>query len=621
MSKIKKGYKDTEIGIIPEDWDIINIGEVAEIISGGTPSSYNPKYWNGDILWCTPTDITKNKSKFISDTEKKITELGLKNSSATILPSGTILLCSRATIGEVAIAKKIITTNQGFKSLICHKEYNNEYIYYWIPLLKSKMIEKSFGSTFLEISKKNLSTINIAIPPIIEEQNAIAEALSDIDTLINALNKQIEKKKNIKQGAIQELLTGKKRLQGFTGEWKEKELGDITQIFRGGSPRPITSYITTDQNAINWIKIGDNEVSAKYITQTNEKIKPEGIHFSRFVRKGDLLLSNSMSYGRPYILDIDGCIHDGWLVLQDYQNIITVDFLYYLLGSKTTLLQYKSLAAGSSVLNLNKEIVSKVILCYPPTKEEQTAIAQILTDMDNEIEQLEKKRDKYLNIKSGMMQQLLTGQIRLTNTVSCSKSKEIKIENQSSNKKKHSKQFDEAVIISFLVDEFGTAEAPLSRFMYTKLSYLIHRKHDCKVVDFKKFAAGPYNPKSRYGGPESIGKKNQYFDLVKDSKGYDAFAPMENIQEAVDYFIQWYGLDIPNWIEQFRQYKPWDLETLATVDMAVCDLEEKNIPVNVGNIKNYLTSIPKWTAKLNKPHFSDRYIQHAIDESIRLFKI
>ncbi len=300
--------------------------------------------------------------------------------------------------------------------------------------------------------------------------------------------------------------------------------------------------------------------------------------------------------------------------------MVSSEFIYYLMLTKKEELLKN--ASGSTFLEISSKKVRNIEISIPKSKQEQTAIAQILTDMDNEIEQLEKKRDKYLNIKSGMMQQLLTGQVRLINTTSCSEAEEAEIKNYSTdNKKKHSKQFDEAVIIGFLVDKFGSAAEPLSRFMYTKLSYLIHRKYDCAVVDYKKFAAGPYNPKSRYGGPEKIGKKNEYFDLVKDTKGYDAFIPQKKIQEAVDYFIQWYGADIQKWIEEFRKCKPWDLETLATVDMAINDLEEKGVKVTVSTVKTYLSSIPKWKAKLDKPHFSDVHIQRAINESIRLFKI
>ena len=191
-----------------------------------------------------------------------------------------------------------------------------------------------------------------------------------------------------------------------------KKLGECTDINRGGSPRPIEKYLTSAVDGINWIKIGDVGLNAKYIESTEEKIIPEGVTRSRYVKKGDFLLSNSMSFGRPYILKVDGCIHDGWLVIQNYQDTFDTNYLYYILGFETILAQYKSVAAGSSVLNLNKQIVSNVVVTFP-LKSEQTAIAQILTDMDNEIAQLEKERDKYKELKAGMMQVLLTGKIRL----------------------------------------------------------------------------------------------------------------------------------------------------------------------------------------------------------------
>lgn len=189
-------------------------------------------------------------------------------------------------------------------------------------------------------------------------------------------------------------------------------MGEVTDIIRGGSPRPIEAYLTKDVNGINWIKIGDVDKSAKYIFSTEERIIPKGAVYSRTVKEGDFLLSNSMSFGRPYILKISGCVHDGWLVIQNYHDTFETNFLYYLLGSETTLKQYRNLAAGSTVLNLNKEIVTKVSVSYP-NLEEQTRIAQILSDMDNEIQELEKQLEKYQMMKQGMMQSLLTGKIRL----------------------------------------------------------------------------------------------------------------------------------------------------------------------------------------------------------------
>lgn len=137
-------------------------------------------------------------------------------------------------------------------------------------------------------------------------------------------------------------------------EWEALSLGEHSQIFRGGSPRPIQEFLTTSDTGVNWIKIGDVDADAKYITATEEKIIPEGVSRSRMVYEGDLILSNSMSYGRPYIMNIQGCIHDGWLVIQKYDKAFDRDYLYYALSSNLTMQQYIAMAAGSSVQNLNK---------------------------------------------------------------------------------------------------------------------------------------------------------------------------------------------------------------------------------------------------------------------------
>lgn len=194
--------------------------------------------------------------------------------------------------------------------------------------------------------------------------------------------------------------------------WDTNLLGDIIVVYRGGSPRPIQDYLTTSNSGINWIKIGDVGIGAKYIEKTEEKIIPEGITRSRYVKPGDLLLSNSMSFGRPYILRTDGCIHDGWLVLKNYEETLESNFLYYLLSSNVVLQQYKSKAAGSGVLNLNKDLVNSINLVVPPLTE-QKSIAEALSDTDNLIQSIEKLIDKKKKIKQGAMQQLLTGKKRL----------------------------------------------------------------------------------------------------------------------------------------------------------------------------------------------------------------
>ena len=174
--------------------------------------------------------------------------------------------------------------------------------------------------------------------------------------------------------------------------WSQVRLGDVCDVERGGSPRPIEKFITEDENGINWIKIGDT-TDSMYITHTIQKIIPEGAKKSRYVQAGDFLLSNSMSFGRPYILMIDGCIHDGWLVLRDKDNLFDKHFLYYYLSAPITYQRFKSMAVGGVVNNLNSEMVRNVEIPLPPL-DEQRRIAAVLDKVSDLIAKRREQLDK-----------------------------------------------------------------------------------------------------------------------------------------------------------------------------------------------------------------------------------
>ena len=193
------------------EWKVKRLGDVVEIISGGTPKTGNAAYWDGAINWCTPTDITKTEGKYIAETDRRISALGLSHSSTRLLPLGALLLCTRATIGEVKIAATEICTNQGFKSLICTGEVNNDFLYYLLLTMKPMLIERAIGSTFLELSKKDTALLQVTLP-LLSEQIAIAAVLSDMDAEFEALTQRRDKTRALKQGMMQELLTGRTRL-------------------------------------------------------------------------------------------------------------------------------------------------------------------------------------------------------------------------------------------------------------------------------------------------------------------------------------------------------------------------------------------------------------------------
>ena len=195
------------------------------------------------------------------------------------------------------------------------------------------------------------------------------------------------------------------RFKGFTEAWEQRKLGDLLTIERGGSPRPIDAYLTTEENGLNWVKIGDAPEQGRYITKTEEKIKPEGLSKTRSVVPGDLILSNSMSFGKPYIMSINGCIHDGWLLLRDTNNYFDLNFLCHLLSSDQLLSQYKSLAAGSTVNNLNKDLVSKVTINLPSIVE-QKIIGNYLESLDNLITLHQRKCEKLKNLKKSLLERM-----------------------------------------------------------------------------------------------------------------------------------------------------------------------------------------------------------------------
>ena len=193
------------------EWQTITLGEISDIKNGSTPNTQIAAYWNGQIPWCTPTDITDTTGKYLFATARYITEEGLTSCAANLLPAGTLLLCSRATIGEIKIAASQICTNQGFKSLVCKDGVSNEFLYYLLITLKPKLIERAIGSTFLEIGKREVASLEVNLPPF-EEQRALAAVLSDIDAEIAILERRRDKTRTLKQGMMQQLLTGRTRL-------------------------------------------------------------------------------------------------------------------------------------------------------------------------------------------------------------------------------------------------------------------------------------------------------------------------------------------------------------------------------------------------------------------------
>ena len=237
------------------------------------------------------------------------------------------------------------------------------------------------------------------IPQDASEQRKIADFLIAFDRRIAAQQSLVDNLKKYKRGVTAKLITA------IEEKYPVVKLGNYVAVMRGGSPRPIDAYITNAENGIRWIKIGDAQPDQLYISDTKEKIKPEGAKKSRRVYAGDLILSNSMSFGRPYILKVDGCIHDGWLLIRDEGKKFDKRFLCFYLASDATLAQYKKYAAGSCVNNLNSELVASVEIGMPPI-EQQIRVANILEKIDRQVEAASTMYSLLSKLRSFLLQQL-----------------------------------------------------------------------------------------------------------------------------------------------------------------------------------------------------------------------
>ncbi|RRD78338.1 restriction endonuclease subunit S [Tannerella forsythia] len=579
---IETRFKDTEVGRIPVDWEATNIDKLCTLKArigwqGLTTGEYLPQ---GDYILITGTDFKdgyidwKNccyvsKWRYDQDTNIQIKE-------------GDVLISKDGTIGKVAFLNSIPgpgTLNSGV-FVVRSKQENavNQAYLSWIfksIWFKSFIDQLTAGSTINHLYQKDFVKFQLIYPKDKSEQTRIATALSNVDALIAELGKLIEKKRAIKQGAMQQLLTGKKRLKGFTVPWEEKKLGEDATILRGGSPRPIEDYITDSQDGLNWIKIGDVKPEDKYLRKAAEKIKKEGLSKTRQVKKGDFILSNSMSFGRPYILDIDGCIHDGWLVIQDYQEAYDMQFLYYILCSDAVMNQYVSMAAGSSVQNLNKEKVANVLLYAPTSLQEQSAIALVLSSMDNEISALEAKRDKYTAIKQGMMQQLLTGKIRLVNTVARTNTTTANV------------HFRRSVLAAEIADRL-CEEPTFGHVKMEKMLFLTERL--CRIdigSHYHRDAAGPYDNRALRSIDSQL-KKQKWFEVRRTEKG-NRYVPMQNRGKHKTYFDKYFSAVLPTFekiIDTFKTQNTERCEIVATLYSAWEDFLNSNKTFTDADIVN-----------------------------------
>lgn len=456
-TNIKQGYKQTSLGILPQEWEVVRLGEVGDIVGGGTPDTTNSAFWNGEILWLTPTEI---KQKYIFDSERKITQKGLSNSSAKLLPKNTILITTRATIGDIGIATQQLSTNQGFQSFIGGEKVNFEFMYYLLGAKKREFITLANGSTFLEISAKTIRQIQIPLPPL-AEQEKIAQILGVWDKGISVLKSLIEAKTKRKKALMQRLLTPPKtshtdfsschsdkvcHTEPFSCHTEGVARSIQKDDLQGNAiclDSSVASLPQNDRGKLHNVKNKPNESSLRFAEFTdkwqemrlgdiceittgslNANAMAENGKFAFFTCAREVYAIDNYAFDTEALLVSGNGANVGYIhyykgKFNAYQRTYVLDkFSCDILFVKFFLDKYlkKRIAQEKNEGNTPYIVLStlqdmKIVL--PNSLAEQKKIAQVLSACDKEIELLKSKFQCLKTQKKGLMQRLLNGEVRV----------------------------------------------------------------------------------------------------------------------------------------------------------------------------------------------------------------
>lgn len=391
------------------NWKTVKLSDIGEIVGGATPPTSREEYYNGDIPWITPKDLAGYHERYITRGERNITKEGLDACSVRMMPQNTVLFSSRAPIGYVAIAKNAICTNQGFKSIIPNNNIDSLFLYYLMIYNRDKIASMGSGTTFKEVSATTMRSIEVDIPDI-QTQRTISNILNSLDEKIE-VNQRISD--NLQQQATTLFESWFVNYEPWNGiqpaDWKNAPLGTFVEIKRGGSPRPIQDYLSN--SGLRWLKISDvSSLNSPYVLKIKEHIKEEGLRKTVLLKAGELVLSNSATPGIPKILDVDSCIHDGWLYFP--KSELSKFYLYLFFNHIRK--ELVALGNGSVFTNLKTDILKN----FPATKADEETLHKfdsLVKPLFDAILNTERENYELETIRDILLLKLMSGEIDVSN--------------------------------------------------------------------------------------------------------------------------------------------------------------------------------------------------------------
>ncbi len=425
---------DKNIGYYPEDWSLTKLGKLGEFYSGGTPSTTIESYFGGDVTWLVPGDLTSlsDSQIFISDSATKLTQEGLSACSAKLMKKGTLCLSSRATLGEAVIADCELATNQGFINVLTQGRCDSVYLLYWIKQNKKYIERYAAGTTFLEIGRRTFKRLSIALPEKSEEQKAITEILRSVDAAIEFTENSLKSAKQLKISLMQKLLTGKLKPDGT---WRaesefyiDEKLGKIPNGWVIKKGNKITSKITKGQSP-KWQGFEYQNSGILFVTSENvrngyidiQKAKYLPIEFNEKIKnsqlkKGDILIVIvGASVGRcaVYDLEIDIANTNQAVCVFRVGHDNCSNFISYYFQFERTQRRLLGAQVETARANLSLGDFRKFKFVIPESKKEQESISLRLNEINDLIVSRDNKIKSLNLLKMSLMQNLLTGKVRV----------------------------------------------------------------------------------------------------------------------------------------------------------------------------------------------------------------
>ena len=365
---------------MPDHWQETTLGEAADVVSGGTPRTAEPDFWNGEIVWVTPTEVVANEGRVISDSERKITPEGLAGSSAKMLPVDAVLLTSRATIGAVALAGVPLSTNQGFASLVCGDDLTPRFAMYWCQANTNEFLSRAGGNTFLEISRKKVAAIPVLLPPL-DEQRRIVDLVGSIDAYIDSLETQIETTRTARSAVLSELLSNP------GDDWEKCQLIDVCEVYQ---PKTISKAEMHDDG--EYVVYGANGPIGRFSEFNHDQ--PEVVVTCRGATCGTLNMT-------PPKVWITG----NAMVVSPKDARLSKEFLF----SALQVAHLDQFISGSAQPQITRSTLGQLILPIPDSSR-QGEISELVGSFDEQVSALESQVESVRALRSGVLSELLSGE-------------------------------------------------------------------------------------------------------------------------------------------------------------------------------------------------------------------